>query len=458
MLDIPERLQDEGHPRLEVLERFLRGTLAKEDLPAMVVHLVGGCDQCRTAMASIAQASFLTFPPEPPLALYEGRDAYDLVLEKVFDRILLHGKRAKRRQAAVERATAALLAHDVLGMDVARHGAYATFEASLAKSWSLRHEDPKEMLRWATWAVHALGGVNPQRDGFRPEQMADLAARLFGEYANALRINEEFDRAEEVLDRGFEAQKHGTRDDRITFRLVAYLASLRAAQHRYIDARVCMEELEEASRKLGDPAMEANALVQRAIYTGHAGDAVAALQLLDSADRLIDSDQDPRLASQAHHNRLYFLVEAGRLKEAYSILTTQRALLLDGAPTIERAKIAFLEGRLMALSGQDDLAEPLWREVREVLAGRTGVSLPAIVDLHLSALCLRQHRTQEALELARQAAKAFTYLRLRDSQREALTALQSALHQEVLTAAIAQKLAEFFRRAETNPGLRFGAG
>jgi tetratricopeptide (TPR) repeat protein len=425
MVERREDSKDRQHPQPEILERFLLGSLEAASRSAVVAHLIAGCDSCRAEMAPLTASLFGGHRAEPTPERAERRDAYDIVLQRVFDRVLLHEMRGRRRRWAVERAKKEQ-ARDVKAPDVARYSPYATFEACLARSWSLRHEDPQEMLSWAERAVFALGGIDPQRDPFSQRQLADLTARALGEYANALRINEQFERAAQILDWAFTAHQRGTGEGWILCRLAGYLASLLAAQHHYLDARDCMEDLERAYRELGDPAMVAYALVKKAIYTGHAGDCEAALRLLDVAAPIVDSETHPRLVSQALQNRLYFLVETGRLEEAYSILTTQRALLLDGAPAVERGKLAFLEGRLMALSGQDDLAEPLLRGAREMLARRTGVALPAVVDLHLSSLCLRRQRMQEAFELAGQAARAFGHLRLRDSRLEALRALQRA--------------------------------
>src|SRR5688500_4824566 len=52
------------HPTHEMLESFANGSLSSHAARAVVVHLVGGCSQCRESMALMSGPLFTPLPQE----------------------------------------------------------------------------------------------------------------------------------------------------------------------------------------------------------------------------------------------------------------------------------------------------------------------------------------------------------------------------------------------------------
>lgn len=93
--------------------------------------------------------------------------------------------------------------------------------------------------------------------------------------------------------------------------------------------------------------------------------------------------------------------------------------------------------------------------MREALAARGIAFDTAQVSLELSAFYLEAGRTARVRELAAEAVAVFAR---QDNHREALAALQlflAAAEKDRATAALAQRLLAYLRRAEHDPALRF---
>src|SRR5436305_9590873 len=71
------------------------------------------------------------------------------------------------------------------------------FEALLERSWALRHEDPVQMVQLTRAA--ALQATHFDEGEIGTREAADLRCRAWTELANAYRVADELDRAEEAL-------------------------------------------------------------------------------------------------------------------------------------------------------------------------------------------------------------------------------------------------------------------
>ena len=113
------------HPTPEELEDLLYGGLPEESTVAAVRHLFK-CQTCRAAVAPRAVDLF-TAPHEPEP---QEDTAYDRALDRAF--------------AAVREAAA-----DPRGIDPRRLQGLEGYRALLARSWSMRREDPRQMVELA---------------------------------------------------------------------------------------------------------------------------------------------------------------------------------------------------------------------------------------------------------------------------------------------------------------------
>lgn len=424
-----------------VLSRFFQGEASKEEARAVVAHLLSGCPLClrETPAAPLA--------PEPVPA-----DSYDHAIQRAFAAVGLHGPRAPWVQGEARRLLARFESRPPDAGAVQREDPVAALEALLTRSWSLRHGDPPGMVHHAWLAVGAARRI---RDGYDEQQRADFHARALGELANALRVADELDQAGQALDAAGEVYATGTRSPEIGLRLQDVRASLLGARDLFPEACAAFAEAHRGYLALGDRHGAARALLGRGFYTGREGDTVEACRLFDEALALLDESREPHLRVIALHNKLLFLVEAGRLSQALAFLVKHRDWLWEAGGPVDRTKLRGIEGRIHAGLGHSKVAETAFRETKRGFAGAGMAGHEALITLDLASAVMRQGRTREAGDLALEALQVFDRLKLRDRVAEALLLLGEALRAGLLTAGLLESVADFIRRAEHDRKARY---
>src|ERR1700710_1517829 len=106
-------------------------------------------------------------------------------------------------------------------MPIAGLGVY---EAFLAQSWSVRFDDPEEMVRLAEIAVEVSQGFTGKAHGAK--RVADLQARAWGELANAYRAADRLRSAQLTFGTAYTLRHNGTDDPYLKARLFDLEASL----------------------------------------------------------------------------------------------------------------------------------------------------------------------------------------------------------------------------------------
>src|SRR5204863_1794009 len=122
----------------------------------------------------------LPFPPE----------AYDAPIDRAFAAVLRPrvppaGLLEESKREALARLLAGGL-EALAGAPAAVTG-LPLFEALLERSWTLRHDDPPQMVRLARAAALLADGLNEGETGARTA--ADLRCRAWTELANACRVD-----------------------------------------------------------------------------------------------------------------------------------------------------------------------------------------------------------------------------------------------------------------------------
>lgn len=142
----------DNHPAPAELEGFVLSRLAPDRVRAVFAHLVQGCNECRSIAGRFL--SVLMGPVEPPEVELTSQEnaAYDVAFERAIAVAL-----QKEKEVFEERKWAAfsLLSDTSLARlpEIPRHlQGLPLFEALLERSWSLRHENPEQMVRLADLA------------------------------------------------------------------------------------------------------------------------------------------------------------------------------------------------------------------------------------------------------------------------------------------------------------------
>ena len=400
------------HPTSELLTGFLLGRLAPDERRLVFFHLLHGCQLCRDEMAPLVEAMFRPGRGEVP----EPDPDYDGPIGRAFARVL--GWKGNRER---ERSESGRKVSDLLGGALPREEGFWTWglcEELLERSWSLRHEDPRQMLRLAGLAAEAADRLDPESHG--TEATFDLRARAWGEYANACRISDDLVQAEKAIGHALDLRKKGSGSQALHARLAELTAGIFSHQRQFPAAFQALDLAYTIHKRQGDLQNAARVLVQRGIYTGRSGDPEQGIQILARALRQIDENADPKLRFLVLHNILLFKVERGEFRSASLQLFEMRPLYARHAGSVDRVKLRAVEGKIAAGLGELERAERAFQQVRAEFQQRGQVYVAAIAGLELAAVWLRQGRIEEVKRLVLETLEVF---RSRYVARESIAAL-----------------------------------
>lgn len=431
----------------------LLSTHPSDRVGLVILHLLLPCDICVGAPARLESPGSGTLAAE---VTPEVEDAYEMAIDRVFARVLRHADLLRLQRSEARKALALLEEGGLEAVETIPRElkGLALFEALLARSWSLRHEDPGQMIEYAWLATRVAADLSAQQLG--PERVADLQCLAWAELGNAHRVADNLDLAESAFAQAVRLYQSGTADRLLWVHLVDLQASLAADRRQFRLACRALSLVHEFHQHHGDLHLAGRALISKGLYTGYAGDPQEAIRLLRKGAALVDDLREPGLAFAAVHNQLWFLVDLGRYREARELFSGSRGCLerVHGG-RINRIKVRWLEGRIDA--GLDD-AGPAEQALREVLQGLEEAGLgyqAALASLDLAGVLLSRGRTEEAEALVQEAGRAFAALRIEREGLGAILMLGKAFEIRMATAALVKNVASFLRRAEHDPDARF---
>jgi tetratricopeptide (TPR) repeat protein len=425
------------HPTHQELEAFLTNRLPASRSRRMVLHLLKGCGTCQEAMRPLAG---LLFRPgrrasEPESGGGGGRPNGPAV-DAACDAALARARELEKERGEVP----AKLARLFCGLGASRPGhlseepgfwTWALCEALLKKSWALRYKDPAGMVQLAELGCTASEGLDPERYG--TARVFDLRARAWAELANACRVAEDLARADVAMGRAVLLRNRGSDDPLLQARIASLAGSLLCQQRRFDAAFQALDLAHGLYLRFGDSHEAGRALVLKGLYAGYAGDPEGGILLLGQGLSLIERNRETKLVFDTLHNLLLFKVDLGEFRDAQEMLWEMQPLYARYADHLDRRQMRWLEGRIYAGLGKLELAERVFRQVREDLdSGGLGYKA-ALASLDLAAVQIRQGRTDEVRHLAEELVATFRGLKV---EREALSAalmLRDAARRDALT-------------------------
>lgn len=437
------------HPSRDELFAFLRGELPAEGVRALVRHLMRPCQECSAAATALARSLFAT--PKP------GEEAaYDGAIERARRAARKRHRALRREQAEVEKVAPLLVGSGLVetGRKMPRRmGEVARLKLLLEQSWSLRHENPAEMLRLALMAVQQAKRLDPGRHGL--ERVFDLQGQAHAELGNACRLRDQHDLAEAAFTRARELLDLGSGDESLQVRLLDLEASLAADRRQFGLAAHFLLKVADFHRRTGDQHLVGRAIISRGLYVGYAGNPEEALRLLQEGLSLIDEVREPRLTYSAVHNQLLFITEMGRFREAQIFRLRNIRILAQDEGRINANGLRWIDGRIEAGLEKLVSAEGAFREAKLAYEELGLPFLASLTALDLAAVLIAQQRTQEAQEIVLAAAKVFQALRIEREALAAVIALCTAFAVGKATRGLAEDVADFLRRIERDPNARF---
>ncbi|HKI05161.1 MAG TPA: hypothetical protein VKK31_24490 [Thermoanaerobaculia bacterium] len=440
------------HPTPAELEAFVWNRMPAGRSHEIVLHLLLGCEPCRAVLTPHLEGMLgLADPPERVLTAAEDT-AYDAALDRAF---ATASRRAEELREKGTGAAALLVAAGPEGFpEMPEHlRTVPVFEALLERSWSLRHENPEEMVRLANWARFLADKLDPETLG--TEAVNDLRCRAWIELGNAHRVADDLAEAETALSRAADLFVLGSRDELLSARLFDVQASLYSDSRRFDLAETALDFVFAIHRRRGDTHLAGRALISKGTFVGYRGEAEEAIDLLQQGLDLVDGDREPRLVLAAIHNQARLLVDSGRHREARMTLWKLKARGIDLGGQINELKVRWLEAQINVGMGELDRAEQALFEVKQGFEeGALGYKA-ALAGLELGAVLLRQGKTRDSIREVLAAADVFIALGISREAGASLLLLRKTFELNMADMVLLEYVIGLLRRAENEPEARF---
>jgi tetratricopeptide (TPR) repeat protein len=444
------------HPSRKELSALVRGTLAPARERAILRHLLQPCTACLTASPYRVRV-LLGFEGGRAEPTPEPEADFDAAIDRASRKAQSHDRYLQGQEAQAEKAAKILLRG---GLEAAeklplRMGTLARVKGLLAASWTLRHEDPAQMVRWAFLAVKCAERLDARRFGI--EHVFDFQSRAQAELGNAYRVTDQLGRAQATLDRARQLFELGTRSEVLEVHLLELEASLDADFRRFKAACLKLEKVYRYHKRHYDAHLAGRALLKQGLYIGYAGNPEEALRLLKESLELIDAKRDPSLAFAALHNEILFLIDINEFKSAEKKFFLLRPKQKNSGGEINEIRTLWVEGRISAGLDRIEHAAKIFYEVREGFSAANRAYDAALASLDLAAVLLAQRKSEKAKEIVKEATRIFVALRVEREALASVIVLRTSFEMGAATRAMVEEVARFLRKAENDPNAKFEA-
>jgi tetratricopeptide (TPR) repeat protein len=381
--------------------------------------------------------------------------AYEASLQRTIDATLQQTRSFRHDEAQVRTVLAVLQKGGLEAVDKIprKISLLARMKGLLARSWQLRHEDPRMMVDLAVLAAQVSKRLDPRRYG--AERVADFQAQAHAELGNACRVSTRLSEAAIHFSNARRFFENGTHDEILEIRLLDLEASLAADLRQFGRASDYLLKVLKYHSQVGDFHLTGRTLVKLGLYSSYAGDFDKGIDRLKKALTLIDAKRDPELACAAAHNLILSLVDSGRFPEAKKLRLVHARHLATPGGRVSEVKFRALEGRIDSGLGNHKRAEAIFREVAEDFA-TLGLLIPSgIASLNLAATFLAQGKAAEGKTVALEAAKTFLSLKIQREALEAVILLRNSFEMQTATIEKVEEVAHFLLRFQVDPAVRF---
>jgi tetratricopeptide (TPR) repeat protein len=440
-----------------MLEEFL-GSLSREHL-RVVEHLTR-CATCRRQLQGFSRGR-----PGPvarrlaDVLQWRGKAVdYEAAIQET-ERVLQTSERAlaEERAAApglfVELTRLPSGERDVLLPDAPRFHTWGVFELLIERGLETSIRDPGWSEELGLLALRLSEHLDAGRYG--GELIEDLRARAWAAIANSCRVRSDLQGAEEAFSCAYAHLRKGTRDLLERAMLLDLEASLRRDQRCFADAFRLLRRAVAIFLQNDQRHRAGRSLVKLSTVHHAAGDPEEAIPLLYRAIELIDPEEEPRLLLCARHNLIDYLAACGRFLEAQKLYREARPLYRNFPDAWTQNRRHWVKGKIARGIGQLEQAESLFLAARD---GFVAEGIPfdtALVSLELAMLYTAQARMADLKRLAEEMVPIFSSLHIPREALAALAYLRQAAATEEATLELVSAVADFLRRAEHDPGLRF---
>ncbi|HEX4962868.1 MAG TPA: tetratricopeptide repeat protein [Thermoanaerobaculia bacterium] len=438
------------HPHDDVLEGFL---LSMESGHRAVLRHLQGCAYCRSRLAYLPRAAETEAVPgviHPDAGTIQEAAravaAREVALERERDEapglfLELVEPPAEEREALLGRAS--------------RFHTWGVFELLVERSLEVTLKDPAHGESLGVLALRLADHLDTERYG--AEHIADFRARAWAYRGNACRMRFDFPAAEAAFLSAHSLLKEGTGDGVERAILLDLRASLRRAQRRFGEALRLLGRAVVIFLGAGEGHRAGRSLVKLSTVHHHAGNPAAGIPLLHQALELIDPEREPRLLLCARHNLIFYQAELGRFQEAQTLYREARPLYRSFDEPWVQNRRSWVRGKIARGLGQLKQAEARFLAARDGFLNEGVPYDTALVSLELALLYAEQGRTAELKRLAAEMVPVFASRHVHREALAALTFLRQAVEAERASLDVVVRVADFLRKSEHDPELRFEA-
>ncbi|HEX4966101.1 MAG TPA: hypothetical protein VF173_35150 [Thermoanaerobaculia bacterium] len=444
-----------AHLTTQEIEALLAGRLSKPKRLEAVRHLVAGCGPCGRLLVQAVPAKEVE--DEAPGPWVEA--AYELPLDHAFAVIPNLERQWRKEHEKLARVLELLgpnprMLEGLTLSQVRTYRGWPLVEALLRRGREARFRDPLAMRALCFLAKDHAEILELGLYG-HPALIFDLRARAWAELANAHRVNEEHERADDAFAQAASYRRQGTGDPLLQARMLDLEASLRRSQRRLGEAIALLDNACEIYRSVGDTHLAGRVLIEKGNCARTAGELQNAIQWIREGQAQLDASRDPRLAAFGKQAMLDAMTDCGQFQQASRMLMGSGLRQAFAGDPINLLRLRWVEGKILAGLNRLARAERALAEVRQGFEERGLGYDAALVGLELAAVWLRQGKTAEVRELAQDMLDTFEELEI---EREALCALwffNEACRHKVATPRMAHGVRSFLGRLHAEPRLRF---
>ncbi|HEV2846546.1 MAG TPA: tetratricopeptide repeat protein [Thermoanaerobaculia bacterium] len=332
-----------------------------------------------------------------------------------------------------------------------RFAAPAVVRALIDRSHAVRYRSSDQMLQQANLArlCAEACGTGPAGGELR---LADLRARAWGQYGNALRVNSRPREAEGAFATAQSYRESGTGDPVLRAWLIEKIVPLVIFQGRFEPAIALCDEAGEIYREIGQSHLLASTMVQKAIACVYGGEEAGAIRILNQAIPLIDYEEDPHLLLAACHNLIRCYIDLGRPEQALEIYSEVRELYQEFDDSLILLRAAWQEGQLLRDLGHLRAAEAALLRSRKGYMERELAYEVALVSLDLATVYVKLGLVKEVQETAASTVPIFRSLRVELETLAALLHLQQVADQEQQALELIRSLTARIQPLSRKPG------
>ncbi len=321
----------------------------------------------------------------------------------------------------------------------------ALFNLLIEKSREIGRRDPTLGVQTAELAVASLEALVRRRGD--EKQFASLKARGWTRIANARSLAADLRGAELGFDEAERLLEAGGREPAVEAEVLAYKASLRRDQRRFLEAR---ELLDHARTSCPDTESDllAKILLIQASVRFEEGNPTAAIPFLEEALPLAAKTEDTILRLAIYHNLVATYSEAGWYQKAVKLLPVAKELSEQHGTGYNKIRFHWLEGLVARGLGDLEQAEEALLGASEAVSEMGDGFNTALVSLDLADLYARQNRTTDLVSLCQSMAPVSSMLQNHHEATVALQIFQRAAEEQSVTSMVVEKARKVLLRSQ----------